>query len=158
MLKARLVLAALLAVAPVVTGATDKAGRGLQLALDRVGEAAVLEPGSDQIRLSGRSFDGYYRAYACPSFAAARAVIGAIPAPLERPGTVRRQVAAMKSALSRQHCAAAKGTFRILDAGEEVMINHGYEAEESWIALAASGAKGRKLGLVFDASPYAPGQ
>ena len=133
-------------------------GQGVQSIADKIGEGVNIDARTGEIRLSGRSDKGYYRAYACPSFAAARAVIGAVPRPNERRGTVARQVAAMRAALRRQNCSPARGSFRATALGPDVWINHGYEAEENWVAVAASNVRGDALGLVIDASPYGPVQ
>lgn len=125
---------------------------------DRLGDGVQIDRRSGEVRLSGKSHKGYVRAYACPSFAAARAVVKHIPAANDRAGTVDRQVTAMRAALRRQGCTAARGRFRITATGDDVWINHGYEAEENWVAAAARNIHGRSLGLVIDASPFGPVQ
>lgn len=130
----------------------------LQAIAERLGEGIAIDSRTGEIRLSGKSHKGYYRAYACPSFAAARAVIGSVPKSDERQGTVARQVAAMRAALRRQSCSPARGRFGATAIGNDVWINHGYEAEENWVAVAARNVRGRTLGLVIDASPYGPVQ
>lgn len=133
-------------------------GQYPQSIADRLGEGVAIDARTGEIRLSGRSHKGYYRAYACPSFGAARAVIGSVPRPDERRGTVARQVSVMRAALHRQHCSPARGTFRATTLGPDVWINHGYEAEENWVAVAASNVRGGTLGLIIDVSPYGPVQ
>lgn len=133
-------------------------GQGAQSIADKIGEGVNIDARTGEIRLSGRSDKGYYRAYACPSFAAARAVIGAVPRPNERRGTVARQVAAMRATLRRQGCSPARGRFRVTALGAEVWINHGYEAEENWVAVNANNVRGSALGLIIDVSPYGPVQ
>ena len=124
--------------------------------LDKLGDGVAMEARTGQIRFSGRADGNYYRAYACHGFATARAVIGAIPKADGQRGTVARQAAAMRTALRRLDCSPARGSFRVTALGPEVWINHGYEAEEDWLAVAAVNIRGRKLGLVIDVSPYAP--
>ncbi len=144
--------------AATLVGAQAQAAldKDAQIAVEKVSEGANIDPRTGSIRLSGKSDAGYIRAYACPSFAAARKVVSAIPASDERRGEAAQQVSAMRIALRRQGCAPAKGTFRLIAAGPEVLINHGYEAEEYWLALKAVNIHGKDLGLIFDTSPYAP--
>lgn len=125
---------------------------------DRLGDGVQIDPQSGEVRFSGKSYRGYYRAYACPDFAAARAVVRSIPPSDDRPETRARQIAAMQAAMRRRGCTPAKGRFRITLTGDDVRINHGYEAEENWVAAAALNIRGRALGLIIDASPYGPAQ
>lgn len=102
------------------------------------------------ITLSGKPHRGYHRAYQCARFAVARAVVTAVPS-----GRSTAQTAALKVALRRHGCTPARGTYQVHAVGREVEINHGPEASENWTALDAMTASGRRVGLVFDSSPYA---
>lgn len=105
------------------------------------------------LQLRGQDENGYSRAWACPSFALARAVV-ALLQPGEEP---KAKTIAFADIRRKAGCTAAKGRYQVIDAAPEAaMINWGYEAEEYWQALQARDAGGRDLGLVFDASPYAP--
>lgn len=108
-----------------------------------------------KVALTGRNHDGYYRAYVCPRFDLAEAVVAAIP---ERGGpgtTVQGQDAAMAAALRQNKCKPTRGTYQVSGVGHEVEIDRGPEAQEYWTALAARDASGRVIGLVFDSSPFA---
>lgn len=123
-------------------------------AIESIAEGVIINQTTGEVRFSGAADNGYYRAYACPTFAAARAVVGEIPASSDRPGTVARQVEAMRAAIRRHGCSPARGTFRLTAAGPQIAINHGYEAEENWVALSARNIRDRGLGLIVDASPF----
>lgn len=130
----------------------------LKTIADRLGEGVAIDARTAQIQLSGKRFKSYYRAYACPNFAAASAVVSAIPKSADRSGTVARQVAAMRTALGKQGCTPARGSFWIMALGNNVRIDHGYEAEENWVAAQAHNKYGQELGLIIDTSPYGPVQ
>ena len=147
---------ALLAAAFAVPVAAIAASPGTQAAIDKLGESMGIDNRTGEIKLSGQADKGYYRAYVCPTMAAASLTVRAIPKPSKRPGTVARQVAAMKAALRQQRCVPARGTFHVTGLGPEVMIEHGYEAEENWVAVEARNARGQVVGLIIDSSPYAP--
>lgn len=106
------------------------------------------------VTLTGRSHDGYYRAYVCADFDTASAVVRTVPLTGARGRSPAAQSAALQQALRRQGCRPAVGTFRVVALGTEAEINHGVEAAEFWTALdARSGSI--SVGLVFDSSPYA---
>ncbi|MBR0781075.1 hypothetical protein [Bradyrhizobium iriomotense] len=108
-----------------------------------------------KVSLSGRSHEGYYRAYACPRFDLAEAVVAAIPDRGKIRTTVKRRDAVMAAALHNNNCVPAKGLYRVTAVGHEIEIDRGSEAQEYWTALTAVDASGRTIGLVFDSSPFA---
>ncbi len=108
------------------------------------------------LTFTGRASRGYYRAYACPTFLVAESVVEATRGAQIRQPSASAQRKSMNVYLQRNRCKPAKGKFRILGKGREVEINHGQEASEYWTALKVSTIEGQEMGLVFDASPYAP--
>lgn len=106
------------------------------------------------LRLSGWAHGAYHRGYACADFAAAKAVVGAIPVRTQSRPSPPTQSAALTRALRAHGCRPAVGEFQVVALGPEVEIDHGVEAAEFWTALDAR-AGPRAVGLVFDASPYA---
>ena len=142
----------------IMPSRSGQTGVAINRAAERIGEGVLIDRRTGEVRFSGRAHCSYVRAYACPHFDAAQSVIAAIPASGETAAFVARQVAAMRSALRRHGCSPARGTFYLTDAGAEVTINHGYEAEEVWIAASARNIHHRELGLIIDASPYGPTQ
>lgn len=105
------------------------------------------------IELHGPDQTGYSRAWACPDFAMARAVV-ALLQPGEDPKAKTKAFATIRQ---QAGCTAAQGRFKITDAAPDIaQVNWGYEAEETWQALRATDAAGHDIGLVFDSSPYAP--
>jgi hypothetical protein len=106
------------------------------------------------LRLSGRGHGAYHRGYACADFAAAKAVVGAIPVRTQGRPLAPLQAAALTRALRVYGCRPAVGQFQVVTLGPEVEIDHGVEATEFWTALDAR-AGSRAVGLVFDSSPYA---
>lgn len=106
------------------------------------------------LRLSGRTHGAYHRGYACADFAAAKAVVSAIPVRAQSRPLAPMQAAALARALRVHGCRPAVGQFQVLALGPEVEIDHGVEAAEFWTALGAR-AGPRAVGLVFDSSPYA---
>lgn len=140
-----------LAHAPLVH-AQDGSGRTPQSLEDWKIENAAPD---GKVSLAGRNHDGYYRAYACPRFDLAEAVVAAIPDRSKTGATVKVQDAAMVAALHKNQCAPAKGLYRVTAVGHEIEIDRGPEAQEYWTALTAVDASGRTIGLVFDSSPFA---
>lgn len=106
------------------------------------------------VRLSGRSHNGYHRAYSCADFGTASAVVRAIPRTGAQGRSPVAQSLALRRALRQRGCRPAVGTFRVVAIGPETEINHGMEAAEFWTALDARSGS-RSVGLVFDSSPYA---
>lgn len=105
------------------------------------------------VEFAGRIDKGYAHAWACPDFATARTVVA-----LLQPGDdPKAKTAAFARIREQAGCTVAKGRYQITDAAPDIaQINWGYEAEEAWQALRATDASGHDIGLVFDASPYAP--
>lgn len=100
--------------------------------------------------LSGEGPGGY----ACADFAAAKAVVSAIPVRAQSRPLAPMQAAALARALRVHGCRPAVGQFQVVALGPEVEIEHGVEVAEFWTALDAR-AGPRAVGLVFDSSPYA---
>lgn len=103
--------------------------------------------------LRGQDDKGYSPGWVCPDFAVARTVV-ALLQPGEDP---QAKDAAFARIRDKVGCTAATGQYLVTDAAPGLaMINWGYEAEDAWQALAAKDPAGQPVGLVFNASPYAP--
>jgi len=89
-----------LAHAPLVY-AQDVSGRTPQSLEDWKIENAAPD---GKVSLTGRNHGGYYHAYACPRFDLAEAVVAAIPKRSKARAVVKRQDAAMASALRKNRC------------------------------------------------------
>lgn len=105
------------------------------------------------LQLRGADDKGYSAGWVCPDFAVARTVV-AVLQPGEDP---QAKDAAFARLRDKAGCTAATGQYLVTDAAPDLaMINWGYEAEDAWQALAAKDSAGHAVGLVFNASPYAP--
>jgi hypothetical protein len=91
-------------------------------------------------------------AYACPTVAAARAAVKAIPPVRKRGANNPHQVTAFRAALKQHKCRAAAGRFNVVGVGNSAFISLGYEAGQDWTALHVTDARLQPAGLVFDAS------
>lgn len=90
--------------------------------------------------------------YLCPNVEAARKVVAAIPASGKASRKVREKH--FTAALGAQHCSEVKtGKFRPTLGFEQRAMSKG-ESDEVWQALAATDAKGRTVGLVFNTSVF----
>ena len=105
------------------------------------------------LQLWGQDDKGYSGGWACPDFAVARTVVA-----LLQPGDdPKAKDLAFARIRIKAGCIAAKGQYLVTDAAPDLaMVNWGYEAEDAWQALQATDSAGRAVGLVFNASPYAP--
>lgn len=89
--------------------------------------------------------------YACPVVDGARAAVRAIPAK----GGDKAQNAAFAKARAANGCVqAAAGAYRISARHEERNIQCGFECDDVWNALAATDARGRAVGLIFNGSHF----
>lgn len=105
------------------------------------------------LQLRGPDDKGYSAGWVCPDFAVARTVV-ALLQPGEDP---KAKDAAFARIRDKAGCTAAIGQYLVTDATPELaIVNWGYEAEDAWQALAAKDPAGQTVGLVFNASPYAP--
>lgn len=97
----------------------------------------------------------YHETYLCPAVTAARAVVKAVPdsdkVPSARKETLFARVA------KAQHCALVKvGKFRPTHLYEERTIADEETGEplEIWAAIAATDARGKPVGLIFNDSEF----
>ena len=89
--------------------------------------------------------------YACPTVDGARAAVRAIPVK----GNDKVQNGAFAKARAANGCIqAAAGAYRIGARHEERSIACGFECEDVWNALAATDARDRPVGLIFNGSHF----
>ncbi|WP_144037881.1 hypothetical protein [Sphingopyxis sp. KK2] len=89
--------------------------------------------------------------YSCPTIDAARAAVRAIPAK----GGDKAQNTAFTKARTANGCVqAAAGQYRVSARHESRDIQCGFECEDVWNALAATDARGRAVGLIFNGSHF----
>ena len=95
---------------------------------------------------------GNAHAYICATPDAARKFVRSIPDASKKGITKSVQLRMKKNALKIQKCSLAKGVFTITAVHEVRSIDIAFEVEEVWTALTALDARGRTVGIVFDAS------
>ena len=145
----------------MIACASATAGPQTRLAsADRLDEWKQVHAPSGTITLTGRKHGQYYRAYLCPTYAAAVSVVTSTRAAATRVKDPKRLKSDFNRSLRRAHCVpisspAQSSFYKPFDVGTFAVIDWGFEAQEEWTPIRAFNPDGQVVNLVYDASVYA---